>query len=120
MKKVVRFKDFEITNETTYKLDASGNMVEQKWAMYKDWYPEKYGEFKDMDISFVWVITESDIKKGIFSGDMEENIIRNIVEDLKNNDSEDENEKPTENKSIDNDMSMGEMGGSEGRSDNTD
>lgn len=126
--KVVKFKDFEITNETTYKVDADGNMVAQKWASYQDYYPEKYGEFKDMDISYVWVITKDDEKVAVFSADVPEEMVRSVVETLKNNDSEnededelefdDEHEFDTENEVED--MSLGEVARLEGRSNTTD
>ncbi len=111
--RVVKFKDFEITNETTYKVDADGNMVAQKWASYQDYYPEKYGEFKDMNIPFVWVITKDDEKVAVFSADMPENMVKSVVETLKNNDSNDEDQESDG-------MPVGEVARLERRSNSTD
>lgn len=91
MNRVIKFDSFEPCNigmdqtfETTYKPDKNGNMIAQKWAFYKDFYPEKYGEFKEMDIAYVWIITKDDNKVGVFSSVLEENEMRSIIEFLRN------------------------------------
>ena len=93
--KIIKFDDFDCntdsTSEAMYKADEEGNIVKQDYEFYSDHYPEKFKyatsseETENLykDCNNVWILKHDDKIIATFSGDLDEEIVRNSVEILK-------------------------------------
>tara|TARA_B110001454_G_scaffold207326_1_gene218639 strand:+ start:370 stop:726 length:357 start_codon:yes stop_codon:yes gene_type:complete len=102
--KILKFNDFnhnsDSTSEAMYKADENGDIVKQDYEFYSDHYPEKFKyatsseetEALYKDCNNVWILKHDDKIIATFSGELEEEVIRESIEILKN-----VNEKEIEN-----------------------
>lgn len=93
--KIIKFDDFDYSSDSTteamYKADEEGNIVKQDFEFYADHYPEKFKyatsseETENLykDCNNVWILKHDDKIVATFSGDLDEEVVRNSVEILK-------------------------------------
>lgn len=89
--KIIRFSDFNLTNEEIYKANEEGVLEKQDYELYKDVHSEKYAEYEGSDKTNklftseeVWVLKHKDIKIAVFDSSIGEEQIKKMVELLKN------------------------------------